>query len=180
MQRPLFSLLAAFCAFPLAAVQADPASDAAAVLNTSGTTGGFIVQIGIGDGKTTAALHANDGIVVHGLDKDEAKIQAARDWMLKAGVYGPGSVEKLTGPVLPYLDNMVNLVVVNDDQAVPADEIQRVLAPNGVVCTKSGEGWKKIVKARPLDMDDWTHYLHGPDGNPEAHDKHVGPPESLQ
>ena len=183
LMRPM--LLARLCfvatlSFATLSLRADPASEAKAILDTSGTKGGFIVELGIGDGKVTAALHANDGTVVHGLDKDEAKITGARDWMLKDGVYGQVSVEKLVGSALPYLDNMVNLVVVNDASGVADDEIQRVLAPNGVVVTKAGEGWKKIVKARPLDMDDWTHYMHGADGNPVAHDKHVGPPESLQ
>jgi len=178
MPSPLLCFLAALC-LPLAAL-ADPATEARAILDATGVKGGFVVQLGIGDGKVTAALRANDGMVVHGLDTNEAKITAARDWMLKAGVYGPVSVERLTHGLLPYLDNMVNLVVVEDPQAVAEQEIQRVLAPNGVVYARTGDTWKKTIKPRPLDMDDWTHYLHGADGNPVAHDKHVGPPESLQ
>ncbi|MCD6508161.1 hypothetical protein J7M22_16255 [Candidatus Poribacteria bacterium] len=30
------------------------------------------------------------------------------------------------------------------------------------------------------DIDEWTHYLHGPDSNPVANDKVVGPPKHYQ
>jgi hypothetical protein len=29
-------------------------------------------------------------------------------------------------------------------------------------------------------MDQWTHYFHGPEGNPVAQDTAVGPPQRLQ
>jgi outer membrane protein assembly factor BamB len=40
--------------------------------------------------------------------------------------------------------------------------------------------WVKIVKPRPANLDDWTHSVHGPDGNAVAADEVVGPPRHLQ
>lgn len=40
--------------------------------------------------------------------------------------------------------------------------------------------WVKIIKPRPPNIGDWTHALHGPDGNAVAEDEVVGPPRRLQ
>jgi outer membrane protein assembly factor BamB len=56
----------------------------------------------------------------------------------------------------------------------------RVLAPNGVLYTKSADKWNKIVKSRPAALDEWTHHLHDAGGNAVANDSVVGPPQHLQ
>ena len=56
----------------------------------------------------------------------------------------------------------------------------RGLSPNGVAMVKEGPEWEKSVKPRPEIEDDWTHFLHGPDGNPVSQDLAVGPPRHLQ
>jgi outer membrane protein assembly factor BamB len=40
--------------------------------------------------------------------------------------------------------------------------------------------WVKAAKSWPADIDEWTHNCHGPDGNPVAHDRVVGPPKRYQ
>jgi len=40
--------------------------------------------------------------------------------------------------------------------------------------------WIKIVKPWPEEIDQWTHWLHGADGNAVARDSVVGPPRHLQ
>lgn len=40
--------------------------------------------------------------------------------------------------------------------------------------------WVRMRKPWPEDIDQWTHYLHGPDGNPVARDRVVGPPKHYQ
>ncbi len=56
----------------------------------------------------------------------------------------------------------------------------RVLAPGGVLLEPTADGWKKTVQPVPSEIDDWTHYLHGPDNNAVANDTVVGPPRRLQ
>jgi outer membrane protein assembly factor BamB len=40
--------------------------------------------------------------------------------------------------------------------------------------------WMQVQKPWPAEIDEWTHYLHGPDGNPVARDRVVGPPQHYQ
>jgi len=89
---------------------------------------------------------------------------------------GPVSLDRLSGNYLPYVDNLVRLVVAEDLAGVSMEEVMRVLSPGGTACVKSGDAWQKTVKPWPAEIDQWTHYLHGPDNNAVAHDARVGPP----
>ena len=87
---------------------------------------------------------------------------------------------ELSGPLLPYADNLVNLLVAEELGGVPMKECLRVLAPNGVACIKSGGRWTKTVKPRPKEIDEWTHHLHDAGGNAVSRDRIVGPPHHLK
>jgi outer membrane protein assembly factor BamB len=155
------------------------ADDAAAILAAAGIKGGLIVHLGCGDGKLTAALRANESFVVHGLD---AEVTAARKHVRSLGLYGPVSVEKWTGARLPYADNLANLVVSSVEGGVSREEIERVLAPGGSAIFLSPRPAPRpsFRKARPPDIDEWTHYLHDAGNNAVAKDSRVGTPRSLQ
>ncbi|MFH1268220.1 MAG: PQQ-binding-like beta-propeller repeat protein, partial [Planctomycetota bacterium] len=45
---------------------------------------------------------------------------------------------------------------------------------------ETGGAWVRARKPWPEAIDEWTHYLHGPDGNPVARDRVVGPPKHYQ
>ena len=166
------------------------------LLDSSGVQGGIVVHLGCGHGKVTAALRAGESYTVHGLETDAAEVAAARDHLHSLGLYGPVSVEQHSGPRLPYADNLINLIVVQDAGFLPMDELLRVLAPEGVVLISRnanqqmkvrgrdlqiGDGkWSKIVKSWPNTMDDWGHFLHDASNNAVARDSLVGPPRSLQ
>jgi len=150
------------------------------ILAAAGIKGGLIVHLGCADGKLTAALHAGDGYLVHGLDDDAADIHRARTHILSLGLCGKVSVDRFGGRRLPYADNLVNLVVAEDLDSVPLKEVRRVLCPKGVAYIKAEGEWTKIVKPWPEQIDEWTHYLHGPDNNAVAQDTVVGPPRHMQ
>ena len=150
------------------------------ILEATGVEGGIVVHLGCGDGKLTAALRANDSYLVHGLDTDAKNVAAARQTIRSLGVYGKVSADLLLGKRLPYIDNLVNLLVADDLDGVPMDEVTRVLVPNGVAYIKTGGTWTKTVKPRPAEMDEWTHYLHDPTGNAVAHDSLIEPPTRYQ
>ena len=82
------------------------------ILNACDVKGGLIVHIGCGDGKLTAALRANERYIVQGLDSDAKNVEQARKYIRSLGVYGAVSVDRLQGNRLPYVDNLVNLVVM--------------------------------------------------------------------
>jgi len=150
------------------------------ILDATGVKGGLVVHIGCGDGKLTAALHVSDRYTVHGLEADPAKVAEARSYIQAQGIYGPVSVERYSGLILPYTDNLINLIVVQDAGKVSMDEVMRVLVPNGVAYIKKGGKWTKTVKRWPKEIDEWTHFLHDASNNAVAHDFVVGPPRSLQ
>ncbi|MCP4262552.1 MAG: PQQ-binding-like beta-propeller repeat protein [Planctomycetes bacterium] len=174
----LFSILICIlCISPFALTQmAEHKSKAMQILDATNVKGGLVVHLGCGDGKLTAALRANDSYLVHGLDKDARNIRKARDYVSGLGLYGEVSVEQWSGRILPYNDNVVNLLVADDLGGVTTDEVMRVLCPNGVAYVKG----KKTVKPRPSDIDEWTHFLHDSDGNAVAKDKRVATPKHLQ
>ena len=146
------------------------------ILKAAGVKGGLVVHLGCGDGKLTAALYAGDSYLVHGLNTDIEQAAEARENIRSLGLYGKVSVDTFDGRHLPYVDNLVNLVVAEDLGEVSMDEVTRVLAPLGVACV----GGKKIIKPWPKEIDEWTHFLHGADNNAVAKDTVVGPPKRYQ
>ncbi|MBN2474025.1 MAG: PQQ-binding-like beta-propeller repeat protein [Pirellulales bacterium] len=172
-------MLGQVLAFGPRGLAADP-EQARQILAASGVQGGLIVHLGCGDGSLTAALHASDSYLVHGLDAQQANVDQARRNLQARGLYGPVSVEQHSGTRLPYADNLVNLVVAEDLGGVAMDEVLRVLVPDGVAYLKRDGKWTRSVKPRPAEIDEWTHYLHDPSNNAVARDTVVGPPRRLQ
>ncbi len=165
---------------PAFAAEQNPQQQARQILAATGTDGGLVVHVGCGDGQLTAALKAGDGFLVHGLDVDPKSVDAARQHVRELGEYGSVSIDVLSGSRLPYAENMVNLLVSEDLGKITQSEVLRVLVPKGVAYVKEGGEWTKVVKPWPADMDQWTHFLHGPDNNAVSHDAHVGPPRHIR
>jgi len=155
----------------------DTADKARAILDEAGVRAGLIVHVGCGDGRLTAALGANKTCLVQGLDATPDNVAEARQNVLDAGLYGKVTVNHFAGDRLPYIDNLVNLIVVSDSAGELArGEILRVLVPGGVALV----GGERIEKPRPEGLDEWTHWLHGPDNNAVSHDTRVGISRNLQ
>jgi len=179
---------------------------AAEMARRSGAPGGVCVFVG-GDGKLPVAMAKMGRFVVHCLAPDAADCAALRGAIRARGAYGPVSAAEWHGGTLPYADNLVNLVAVPDfpsaaKRGLTAAELLRALAPLGtafvggagqalaaelraagaedVGTMEAGGGWLHFRKPWPADIDEWTHYLHGADGNPVARDRVVGPPRHFQ
>ncbi|KPJ71439.1 MAG: hypothetical protein AMS14_09145 [Planctomycetes bacterium DG_20] len=163
-----------------AATQAAAENEARRILDAAGVKGGLVVHVGCGDGRLTAALHAGQRYLVHGLDTDAATVEAARAHIQSLGLYGPVSADRFDGARLPYVDNLVNLLVAEDLGNVAMDEVMRVLAPRGVAYIRQSGNQTRTVKPWPETIDEWTHYLHGPDNNAVANDTVAGPPRRIQ
>jgi outer membrane protein assembly factor BamB len=148
------------------------------LLKTSGLTGGLIVHLGCGDGRETLKLREGPAFLVHGLDTSD--VGMARQYILKKGAYGPVAVAQLHGTMLPYVDNLINVMIVEEQGAVTDDEITRVLCPLGKAYIRAGASWTTITKPWTPDIDQWTHYLRGPDNNAVSQDMSIGAPRSLR
>ncbi len=153
---------------------------AGSVYEATGVQGGLVVHLGCGDGELTASLRINDRYLVHGLDTDEACVEQTRKLLHEKGLYGPVSADRFDGRNLPYVRDLVNLLIADDLGEVTIDEVKRVLAPDGVAFIKQGDRWTKTVKPRPDEIDEWTHFLHDSGGNAVAEDKQIGSPRALR
>ena len=189
--KSLVIVTAAFLCVPagpveagLAGISASARAVAADILKATGVQGGVIVHIGGGaaggmrPGELAIALRAGDAYVVQGLFADQADVSKARILAQAMGVDGPVSFALLRGKHLPLADNMVNLLVAADLGDIPIEEVMRILAPRGIA--RIGAGGKTIRKPVPAEMDEWTHWLHGPDNNAVGKDMLVGPPRRMQ
>ena len=143
MKRIHVTLIAAVLLIANCRAADDQASQ---ILAASGVKGGLIVHVGCGDGKLTAALRLADNYVVQGLDASEKNIEVARATIRSLGLYGPVSVMHWDGKKLPYVDNLVTLVVCEDSNVVSKDEIMRVLRPQGAAAIKQAGQWKVTIK----------------------------------
>ena len=166
------------------------------ILEATGVKGGFFAHLGCADGKLTAALARRDGCLVHGLDTEAKHVTDSRIHVRSVGLCSKVSIDTFDGRHLPYIDNGVNLVLAERLGDVAMDEVMRVLCPGGVAFISAGAGqgaevrgervkvgaksWLKAVKPRPAEIDEWTHYLHGPDNNAVAQDAVVSSPFHVQ
>ncbi len=158
----------------------DDGSRAQKIQQATGVQGGLMVHVGCGSGRFTATLRINDRFLVHGLDADPKKVQQARQRIQALGCYGNISVDTWSGPRLPYAENVVNLLIVEEAARVSREEMLRVLVPLGVAYVKKEGRWTKTIKPWPDDIDEWTHWLYSASGNAVTRDRVVGPPGRLQ
>ena len=163
-----------------AALPVPEPQSASQILTASGVNGGLIVHIGCSDGKLTAALRAGDNYTVQGLDSDMRNVETARKHIQSLGLYGPVSVIRWTDNHLPYVDNLVTLLVSGNPGRIQMDEIMRVLAPLGVAYVKQDGQWDKTVKPWPREMDEWQQHFHDADNNAVGQDRLVGPPRRYR
>jgi len=173
VKRRAIILIVSMATLAATASAADVARD---IIADSGVHGGLIVHVGCGDGRLTAALRTSDAYVVHGLDTDPANVQAAREHILAGKHGGAVSAAVFDGVHLPYVDNLVNLVICSRQYDLARDEIMRVLCPGGVAVVREGAAPERIVKPWPDDYDQWTHYLHGADNNAVSKDTAIAAP----
>jgi outer membrane protein assembly factor BamB len=185
--RPVLAIIISglACALDANAVGAEPADvsaiDAARqILDATGVEGGLVVHLGCGDGRLTEALSAEDGYLVCGLDVDADNVQRLRQRLGLTGSGGKVSVALSAGGRLPFVDNLVNLIVADGPTEVTNAEMMRALSPGGVAFVKNDGLWTKTVKPWPEEIDQWTHYLHDAAGNAVAEDSLVGPPRHVQ
>ncbi len=152
------------------------------LLTASGVKGGLVVCVGCDRPQLLVELGKAGPYLVQGLDTDAEKVEAARKLIHSEGIYGQVAADVFNGKSLPYVDNLVNLLVILDPGiAVSDQEVDRILAPRGVgIVSRNGADLVKVTKPVPADIDDWTHFLHGPGNNAVAEDTVVGPPRHIQ
>jgi outer membrane protein assembly factor BamB len=149
------------------------------LIEESGLSGGIVVALGFDDGKFLAELATDGPFVVHGLMNSDAIVEKARQEIKQSGLYGRVSCESYNETNLPYVDNLVNLVLCKSSCKTPTPELLRVVVPGGLLMVEEAGGWKRTVKPIPSGLDEWNQFLHGADNNGVSMDD-VGPPQRLR
>ena len=101
--------------------------DAKQILDATGVKGGLVVVIGCDGPALLAGLRPNDSYLVHGLDTDAAKVRQARQHIQSLGAYGKVSADCFGGKRLPYVRDLVNLLLAGDRlfAAGPPDVVEQ-------------------------------------------------------
>jgi outer membrane protein assembly factor BamB len=167
--------------------------------NLVGLHGGLVVQLGAGELVAATEMSVTGRYLVHVLDRRPGVVRAAQLQLQQKGHYGLVWAEKTTNAErLPYAENMVNLVIVQD-YTVPVAELHRGLVPGGAVVANPAllmlpaalqaggftieaatDSWIVARKPWPENMDDWSHPRHAADGNAVSNDTAVGPPDRVR
>ena len=119
--------------------------------------GGLVVRIGAEALESVSNDWNKPGCLFQCLVTSPEKSSSLRKEIMEAGFYGKVSVAQFDGQHLPYINNLVNLVVAENGFNVPNSELNRVLAPYGVAVVDG----KQMTKPYPKEMDEWPQYLHG-------------------
>jgi outer membrane protein assembly factor BamB len=170
------ALLGCLAVSPLRGNQADTLTTIA----ESPIKGGLCVIVGPSDAGTVAAIANSGSWSVHWLSQEP--VSAAQDAWHAAKLSGRVTGERwpMEAAHLPFMDNLVSLLVVTDAGGIPEKEFTRVLRPGGELLIRDGAAWKRQIKPRPVTIDEWSQWRHGPDRNAVSSDLTVDVPKRVQ
>ena len=152
------------------------------VLDESKTMGGLVVHVGCSDGSLAVALaQVRENLVVHGLDSDPADVARARNRFREGAAPDRLSAELWTrADHLPYAENLVNLLVVDEGESIDEAEAMRILAPGGTVVRKQDGDWNFSRKPDSGGVGEWTHYQFDASNNMVGDDPDCDLPRRFQ
>ena len=133
------------------------------ILARTGIRKGYCIVIGCGEGELAYALAQDSELNVIGIERDAAKVAAARAALDKAGLYGVRvAVHHQEKDTLPYTSYMANLIVsqealVTGELSVSANEVARVVRPCGGIAYIGAR--REVLPAEKL-----TQWMAGADG----------------
>ena len=154
--------------------------DKARLLAVGGVQGGLTIHLGCSEEGLLASFAKDSRFVAQGLARDESVVRKLRSALGSKRLYGRASVVLLRGTKLPYNDQLVRYLIVDDALGVAETELKRVLCPGGVLARRKGTGWSTEVMPWPKTFDEWTHVRHGADGNVVSRDGAVGAPTNVR
>ena len=138
-------------------------------------SGGIVVYLGNPDQDLLRDLAgmSRDSFLVRGLLPETSDLGAYRKRLLADGLYGNLSLVHWAGRDLPFIPNLVNVLVIESPARIAREEILRVLVPDGIALVRNRNGLEVIQKERPQEYDDWTHYLHDAGNNAVSMDTRI-------
>ncbi|MFV1969281.1 MAG: PQQ-binding-like beta-propeller repeat protein, partial [Pirellulaceae bacterium] len=147
--------------------------EARAIITKGRFAGGVVVHVHGADASLLQSMRQqHPHLLGHLLVAQEADARQARETLVASGLHGVISVGQWQSGTLPFIDNFVNVLIVEQADAVSRDEVLRVLVPEGTAFL----GSETLVKPRPATMDDWPMQLYDASGNAVSKDKALKPP----
>jgi outer membrane protein assembly factor BamB len=189
MKSKIILLATLFCGLNPAVSGA--ADSLAEMLEVSGVEGGLVVVVGCDDPSGLIDLGRRQAYLVHALDTDETKVEKARKVIASEKMTRRISVSTWDGMNLPFVDNVVNLLLLSDTRhTLQGVELERVLAPGGCAVSRHEAAsdlmyartghWYIYPKPVPDSLDAWSHHMYDSTGIGAGNDRAVGPPRHLQ
>lgn len=174
---------------PAAQEGPDYAGAARQILETSGVTRGYCLDLGCGRGQLALELaRQSKDLQIIAVDPDATNAAAAREALDRAGFYG-ARVSVLQRPLdaTRITANLANLLisgasVAGKPPALAEAEINRLLRPYGGVAmlAKEGGGWNVLRDGAPDGAGDWTHAYANPGNTACSGDTLANGPWQLQ
>jgi outer membrane protein assembly factor BamB len=153
------------------------------IVEQTGVTEGYCLDLGCGDGSLAHVLAHNTDLTIYAIDPDPANVAAARKRLIAAGLYGTRvTVHQGDPAAAPYPDYFADLVVSGRSVFEPigegiTDQANRCLRPGGgVACLGKLGAVQKTVRGQLAGAGSWTHqYCTPANTNCSADSIVVGP-----
>jgi outer membrane protein assembly factor BamB len=165
---------------------ASAAAAAQAMIDKSGVTEGYCVDLGCGDGAVAYELARRTKLHILAIDPDPEKVAQARKKLDAAGLYGVRVTVHQGDPArCPYPKQFANLVVssrsmLDGAQKTPVEQVQRLQRPfGGVVCLGQTDALQVSVRGPLAGAGRWTHQYADPANTSCSADELVKSPLAM-
>ncbi len=155
------------------------ADSADEILKEYGRKKGLCVVLGAGsngNGDLCYQLAAKSDMIIHGIATTLQTKHKARGFAEKNNLIGQIQIEQIELNPLPYVDNLINLLIIEDIsilEKIDKKEIQRVVAPYGLIFKKEKGKWEFNSKKRLKSYGTWLHPSGDYGWNRTTTDEHI-------
>ena len=169
------------------------------LIERSGISKGICSVPHCGTGGLAIDIAKQGDFLVHAFDAGRANVGEAINRVQDAKLLASTvQIECIADGPLPYADNFVDLIVLDDARGVRAADIFRVVRPRGCAIIRNGTEfsatldragfriedaaaeWTVARKPATRGADGWSHWSHGPDNNPVSNDTVIRAPYLTQ
>ncbi len=144
-------------------------SAAEQIIERTGITRGFCLDLGCGDGSLALALARRTELTILAVDSDERNVDNARSLLRAAGLYGSRVfVHRRTLDKTGYPQYFANLIVSGRTlhlpvESFPRQEAHRLQHPDGgVICVGRENRWQVDTRGPLAGAGQWTHQYADP------------------
>ncbi|MDT8301373.1 MAG: PQQ-binding-like beta-propeller repeat protein, partial [Sedimentisphaerales bacterium] len=134
------------------------------IIQRTGIAEGYCLDLACGDGLLALELARRTKLQIYCVEKDPARVEAARKLFDSAGLYGVRVTIHQAEPTdVPYPNYFADLVisgrsVTEGPDVVSNTEVQRMLCPTGGIVCFGGPGVMQQIVRRPMKgVGNWTH-----------------------